>query len=485
MKKVVEHTDELLGLKQEEVWNYFDNPNSPVTEVLYGGAAGPGKTWLLCYWQIYRRCNYKNTTGLIGRFTYADLVDTTMVTFMRVWKEFGKSNPKKVRMDLVGNVARFSNGSKILFRWLAERRKDDQDVGGLGSLELTDAAVDEVTECSERVIDILSIRIRYNLINGKPALLLCGNPAHNWVKFRFVQTKFGSKPNLPEYRRFVPALVDDNPDKEFVRIYKLQLEKLPPADRARLLYGIWDIIGNENPWFHSFVPDLHLYNQSEISPVSQFDQITLSFDFNFNPCTVTEGQYTPENGLIVYTCHEANGGTSALLDNLEPYNYENHPGGLQVTGDVSGKAKTSVGGLSPGGDVNTDYNQIKERFRLSNRQIVHVGKQNPRLAYSRRVVNHAFEMGVIAIVRDRCIPLIGDLNSAMPGPMDRILKSDDNGFHYADNFRYLVHLTFPRGFADINRAAILMTRKKKELSPVDSPPVGSRFDSIDELNKEK
>lgn len=485
MRTVVEHTDEILGLRQEEVWNYFDDPLSPVTECLYGGAAGPGKTWLLCYWQIYRRCNYPNTTGLIGRFAYTDLVNTTMVTFTRVWNEFGKKNPKKVRMEIVGNVARFSNGSKILFRWLAERRKDDQDVGGLGSLELTDAAVDEVTECSERVIDILSIRIRYNLINGKPALLLCGNPAHNWVKFRFVLDKYGKKPNLPNYRKFVPALVDDNPDKEFVRIYKSQLERLPPSDRARLLYGIWDIIGNEDPWFHSFKPDQHIYEPAEISPVSQFDAITLSFDFNFNPCTVSKGQYTPENGLILYNCHEANGGTSALLRKIEPFKYQDHPGGLQVTGDVSGQAKTSVGGISPGGEINTDYNQIKTALRISNRQIVHTGKQNPRLSYSRRVVNHAFEMGVISIVRTNCIPLIGDLNSAMPGPGDKIIKTTENGFHYADNFRYMVHLTFPRGFEDINRAALLLTRKPKEINPNEGPPPGSRFDSIDELNKPK
>ena len=41
--------------------------DSPVELVLYGGAAGSGKSFLGCAWQIWRRIKYPGTRGLIGR----------------------------------------------------------------------------------------------------------------------------------------------------------------------------------------------------------------------------------------------------------------------------------------------------------------------------------------------------------------------------------------------------------------------------------
>ena len=41
--------------------------DSPVQQVLYGGAAGGGKTKLGCIWQIQRRLKYAGTRSLIGR----------------------------------------------------------------------------------------------------------------------------------------------------------------------------------------------------------------------------------------------------------------------------------------------------------------------------------------------------------------------------------------------------------------------------------
>ena len=81
------------------------------------------------------------------------------------------------------------------------------------------------------------------------------NAAPNWLKKRFVspEPKGGMTLEVPctdpetgeQYvttRLFLPAKLDDNPDKEFVKRYKIKLLSKPAHMRARYLYGDWDSI---------------------------------------------------------------------------------------------------------------------------------------------------------------------------------------------------------------------------------------------------
>ena len=115
-------------------------------------------------------------------------------------------------------------------------------------MEITDAFYDEVTEITEKAYTIANSRIRYKLINGRPKSLSAGNPANNWVKWRFVLDENNSNVELEPYQKYVSATVEDNPDEDFKNVYREQLEKLPYMDRQRLLYGDWTILANDNPF---------------------------------------------------------------------------------------------------------------------------------------------------------------------------------------------------------------------------------------------
>lgn len=457
--------------KQMTVIRYLDD-DPVVTEVLFGGAAGGGKSFLLCLWQIFRRVKYKNTRGLIGRQTFRSLQDTTMKTFVKVWNEIGRFNPYGVTMQMIGHNAIFSNGSEILFRWVDTK---DSTGANLGSLELTDAAIDEVVEIGERVKQLLASRIRFNLIKGKPALLMACNPAANWVRDRFVMSVDGKPAKLEKYQKFVPARVDDNPDQEFASRYRAELEKLSFADRQRLLYGIWNYVENEKPFFHEF-GEKHVV---DTVPVDQFEPLFLSFDFNIDPATVVVGQKLEYFGCAIQYTIQKTGGSRALAEFVaEAYQFQNHVGGVLITGDYYGRSRTSAAGLNEFGEFNTDYNNILDVFKLSDSVVIHTQRQNPRIIYSGRIVNHAFSQNVVKVRRETNGELIRDLTTAQKDKRGQLVKNRDIGFGMdaGDAFRYWIHGNFPEGYKDINHfAEIVGFRKGSD---------GGDFDSISEHFKQ-
>jgi len=72
--------------RQQEALSYLSNESS-VEQVLYGGAAGGGKTKLGCLWQVQRRLKYAGTRSLIGRAKLDTLKKTTLKTLLEVMKE--------------------------------------------------------------------------------------------------------------------------------------------------------------------------------------------------------------------------------------------------------------------------------------------------------------------------------------------------------------------------------------------------------------
>ena len=74
-------------------------------EVVYGGAAGGGKSFLGAAWKIYRRLRYPGSRGITGRTVMKDIKESTLVTFFKVlglWGlkqgvDYTHSTPQKIR----------------------------------------------------------------------------------------------------------------------------------------------------------------------------------------------------------------------------------------------------------------------------------------------------------------------------------------------------------------------------------------------------
>lgn len=207
------------------------------TEVLYGGAAGSGKSLLGSVWVIINCLQYPGTRWLIGRSKLSSLKQTTMKTFRDTLNSFGLKNYKEYSWSGHSNEIRFANGSEVIMKDLFAY-PSDPDFDSLGSLEITGAFLDEVAQISRKAKDIVTSRIRYRLeeygLLGK--IFMTTNPSHNFAYTDFYKPwKNGV---LEPYKKFIQALPTDNP--HLPKQYIQTLEKLDQVSRARLLLGQWD-----------------------------------------------------------------------------------------------------------------------------------------------------------------------------------------------------------------------------------------------------
>lgn len=224
-----------LNLKQTKALDYLEDDST--TEVLYGGGAGGGKSILGCYWQLKRRLKYPGTRGLLGRANLKTLKETTLQSFFEVARLQDIKAGDHFRYNQQSGVISFFNGSSILLKDLF-LYPSDPNFDELGSLEITDAFIDECNQTVEKAWNVVKSRIRYRLDDYGlvPKMLGSCNPAKNFVYNRFYKPfKDGS---LPNHRKFIQALVTDNPDISIH--YRENLLGLDEASKQRLLYGNWE-----------------------------------------------------------------------------------------------------------------------------------------------------------------------------------------------------------------------------------------------------
>ena len=241
---------------QEQAIEYlFDDIT---TEVLFGGAAGGGKSWVGCSWLILLCLKYPKTRYLMGRSKLDSLKKTTLNTFFEVCQEWGMIAHKHYNFNAGSNIVKFYNGSEIILKDLC-LYPSDRNFDNLGSLEITAAFIDEANQITEKAKNIVASRIRYKLDKYGiiPKLLMTCNPAKNWVYTQYYKP---SKEGIQKpYRKFIQSLVDDN---EFIsKHYKKQLLTLDELSKQRLLFGNWEYDAtNDNLIEYDAI--LNLFNQN-------------------------------------------------------------------------------------------------------------------------------------------------------------------------------------------------------------------------------
>lgn len=224
--------------KQALALDYLSPDNEEITEVLYGGGARGGKTYLGCLWQIIRRITMKGSIGFVCREESVKLRDTTVVTFFEVLSALKLTSV--VNFNSSRLIATFSNGSIIYFRDL-KFLPTDPEYDRLGSYGITDCFVDEAQQISAKAISVL--KGRFSVLSGKnddgsiwrtvPKALYTCNPRRNWIYTDFVKPfKNGT---LKPYRKFIKSLPVDNP-----HVDNAYIENLLKADKItvqRLYFG--------------------------------------------------------------------------------------------------------------------------------------------------------------------------------------------------------------------------------------------------------
>jgi len=242
---------------------------SPANEILYGGAAGGGKSHLMRQAAIVWCSEIAGLQVYLFRRIRDDLVKNHMEgphgfrALLAGWVECGF-------VTIVEDEIRFWNGSKIYLCHC----KDEKDRFKYQGAEIHVLLIDELTHFTETIYRFLRNRVRMTGITlpakyrGSFPRVLCGaNPGgigHQFVKTTFID---GALP-MDQYRapaseggmvrQYIPARLEDNPtileeDPEYEdRLSGLGSEALVRAMR----WGDWDIV--EGAFFDNFRKERHV-----------------------------------------------------------------------------------------------------------------------------------------------------------------------------------------------------------------------------------
>ena len=232
--------------------------DSTESEVLFGGAAGGGKSYGQMVDALLFALKYPASKQLVLRRSFAELdkslIRTSLSLFPREIYSFNSST----------HTGRFKNGSIIDFGYCAA----ENDVYQYQSAEYDVIRFDELTHFTENQYVYLISRVRG--ANSYPKQIKSstnpGGVGHSWVKARFVDPSPSGQSFTGEdgmERIFIPALLDDNKFlKEGDPAYRQRLMALPEREKKALLYGDWNIF--EGQYFTEFNPERHIISPFEI-----------------------------------------------------------------------------------------------------------------------------------------------------------------------------------------------------------------------------
>ena len=228
------------------------------SEVLFGGAAGGGKSYGQAVDALLYALRYPGSKQLVLRRTFQELdkslIRTTLALYPREIYSFNQSN----------HTGRFVNGSIIDFGYCAA----ESDVYQYQSAEYDVIRFDELTHFTESQYVYLISRVRG--ANSFPKQVKSstnpGGIGHGWVKARFVDQAPAGMGFVGEdgmARIFIPALLADNRFlAEGDPTYRDRLLALPDREKKALLYGDWNIF--EGQYFTEFSTKRHVISPFEI-----------------------------------------------------------------------------------------------------------------------------------------------------------------------------------------------------------------------------
>ena len=392
-------------------------------DVLYGGAAGGGKSFAMLIDPL-RYCHFPEHRALILRRSMPELrelIDKSRELYPKAFKG--------AKFREVEKLWNFPSGAKIEFGFL-ER---DADVYRYQGQAYSWIGFDEITHLpTEFGWNYLASRLRTTNPKIQTYLRCTANPGGvgaQWVKKRYVEasepnTTFKGKDGLT--RKFIPALLQDNPYLAEDGEYERMLESLPAVQRKQLLEGNWDVA--EGAAFAEFSPDAHVITPFEIP--SWWERVKgLDYGYAAESCCLWAAIDPDDKTIIIYRELYRKGLTGEALGDtiteMEQNEIKSIPGVLDTaawsrtgyTGPTIGEILTNKGHKLRRADKNRIAGKTQIHEHLRQRE----GTGRPRLQIFNNCVNLIKEL--------QGIPL------SQTNPEDVDTHASDHAY---DALRYLI-----------------------------------------------
>ena len=283
-------------------------------DVLYGGAAGGGKSFGLLADPL-RYCHNANHRGLLLRRTLDELTELIDKSRQLYTKAFPGAKFRESK-----STWHFPSGATIWFTYLDR----DKDVTRFQGQAFNWIGIDEITQYpTPYVWDYLRSRLRSTDPELQENLYMrcTANPGGVggwWVKKMYIEGTPENKafpafdidtrktfvwPSGHEkagqplfFRKFVPARLTDNPHLMADGQYEAMLRSLPDVERKRLLEGDWDVA--EGAAFPEFSRTKHVVEPFDLP--TNWPRIRAA-DYGYSaPSCVLWGAIDWDNNIWVY-----------------------------------------------------------------------------------------------------------------------------------------------------------------------------------------
>ena len=392
------------------------------TDVLYGGAAGGGKSYAMLIDPL-RFAHRPSHRALIIRRSMPELRELIDKSRELYPKAFPGAKYKEVEKLWI-----FPSGAKMEFGFL-ER---DADVYRYQGQAYSFIGFDEITHLpTEFAWNYLASRLRTTDPEIETYMRCTANPGGagaGWVKKRYIDPappnqSFRGEDGLT--RKFIPARLQDNPYLAQDGRYEQMLNALPPTQRKQLLEGNWDVA--EGAAFTEFNPIEHVITPFEI-PVHWERSKGIDYGYASESCCVW-GAVDPSDGtLIIYRELYRKGLLGSDLANMITEMEYEDPFSVQGVLDTACWSKTGTTGPTVGETLQRAGHKLRraDKNRIQGKIQIH---EYLKLQQSGRPRLQIF---------NTCPNLIRELQSI---PLDRSKPEDvdtNASDHAYDALRYLI-----------------------------------------------
>ena len=422
---------------------------APEKDVLYGGAAGGGKSFAMLIDPL-RYCHAKAHRALILRRSMPELRELIDKSRELYPKAFPGAKFREVE-----KLWNFPSGAKVEFGFL-ER---DADVYRYQGQAYSWIGFDEITHLpTEFSWNYLASRLRTTDPSIETYLRCTANPGGvgaQWVKKRYVEPSEHNETFVGDdglTRKFIPAKLIDNPYLAEDGEYEKMLLSLPPVQRKQLLEGNWDIA--EGAAFAEFDPEIHVIVPFGIP--AWWERVkAIDYGYASESCCLW-GAIDPEDKtIIIYRELYRKGLTGeALADNIIQREQDEIKSIAGVL-DTSAWAKTGYTGPTIGEILQQRGHKLRraDKNRLAGKVQIHEHLKQTHITGRPRLQ-----------VVNTCVNLIRELQS-IPLSKTRPEDVDTNASDHAyDALRYML-MSRPRLDSPYDR---ILDLKRNMYEPADS-----------------